>query len=75
MRTHAPALSGLPICGEASRWRGKRARPYAMADDPTCALCITAINGSPKLRAKRWIAHARAVMERWAASQEVNDAR
>lgn len=71
MKTHAPALSGLPICGEASRWRGKRAQPYRMASGiPTCRLCLTALSGSPELRAKRWIAHARHAVNRWASRRE-----
>lgn len=43
MKTHTPSLSGLPLCGEAVRWRSKTARAYRMAEpgeEPTCGLCL-----------------------------------
>ena len=72
MKTHAPALSGLPICGEASRWRGKRAQPYRMASGiPTCRLCLTALRAKPESRAELWLAHARRVMDGWRKGRDV----
>lgn len=71
MKTHTPSLSGLPLCGEAQRWRSKRARAYRMAEpgaEPTCGHCLHVLDGYGETRADRWIAHAGRVLDRWRAN-------
>ncbi len=72
MKTHADSLSGLPLCGEAARWRSKTARAYRMAEpgeEPTCGLCLH-LDGYGETRADRWIAHAGRVLDRWADTRK-----